>query len=218
MPEDLKVQQRVCDALEFEPGVHAEHIGVAVRDGVVTLSGHVGDYFEKGAAERAARRVKGVKAIAQDLKVELPGHKRVADDEIAARALKILAWDRAVPSDAVTVTVEHGHVTLSGAVDWDYQRREAEKDVAKLGGVTGVSNHIVVLPRAVASDVQACIRNAFERAADFDAAGVSVQIEGDGVAVLGGHVPTFPERERAERAALNAPGVSRVRNRIAVGP
>ena len=129
MNDDLKLQQRVIDALEFETSVNAAHVGVSVRDGVVTLSGHIESYHEKWAAERVARQVKGVQAVAQEIEVRLPSDKKVADDEIAARAARILNWDVAVPHHRISVKVEHGIVTLGGEVEWHYQRAEAEYDV-----------------------------------------------------------------------------------------
>jgi osmotically-inducible protein OsmY len=182
MSDDIHLQQRVLDELQFDPSVKAAHIGVTVRQGVVALSGHVESYAEKYAAERAARRVRGVHAIAQDIEVRLPSDRKTADDEIAARAIKILAWDVALPPDAINVKVEHGSVLLSGTVEWAYQRADAEQDVRKLGDVTAVVNDIQVRPRVEANDVHALIRGAFERAAELDADRVTVEIQDGKVA------------------------------------
>jgi osmotically-inducible protein OsmY len=215
MSEDLKLQQRVIDELEFDPSVKAAHIGVAVRLGVVTLTGHVESYREKFAAERAARRVKGVHAIAQEIEVRLPSDKKTADDEIAVRALKLIDWDVAVPPGAVRVKVEHGTVTLTGDVDWAFQRAEAEHDMRKLGGVKAVVNDIRVRPRVQVNDVHAQIRGAFERAAELDASHVTVEVK-DGKVFLGGKVKSWIEREEAERAAWSTPGVVGVEDNILI--
>jgi len=216
MTEELKLQQRVIDELEFEPTINAAHIGVSVRQGVVTLSGHVDSFAEKYAAERAARRVRGVTAIAQDLEVRLPPDRKTADDEIAARAVRLLTWDIVLPAGAIAVRVERGVVTLEGEVEWAYQSAEAEHDVHRLGGVKNVINAIRVLPQVKSEAVQGQIRAAFERAADVDAKAVAVQVR-DGRVVLSGTVRSWIEREEAERAALRAPGVIAVENRIAIG-
>lgn len=157
MNEDWIVQQCVADELKFEPSVDGAHIGVSVRDGVVTLSGHVESYIEKFAAENAARRVRGVKAIAQQIEVRLPFDHKTADDEIASRAVRILNWDAAVPDSQISVKVEHGTVTLNGAVDWDYQRAAAEYDIRKLTGVKGVINDITVVPKSNSEDLRAAM-------------------------------------------------------------
>ena len=215
MSDDLKLQQRVIDELEFDPRVNAAHIGVSVRQGVVSLNGHVENYVEKYAAERAARRVRGVKAVAEEIEVRLPSDKKTGDDEIAARAVRMLAWDVAVPLGGIQVKVEHGVVTLSGEVDWAYQRAEAEYDVRKLGGVKAVINVIGVRPQINVSDVRAQIRAAFERSADLDADDINVNVT-DGKVVLSGNVRSWIEREEAARAAWSAPGVVAVDDQIQI--
>jgi osmotically-inducible protein OsmY len=213
MNDDLQLQQRVIDELEFEPSVNAAHIGVSVREGVVTLSGHVESFIEKFAAERTAQRVKGVKAVAQELVVHLPSDRKTADDEIAARAVRLLNWDALVPHDRISVKVEHGIVTLDGEVDWHYQRTEAEYDVRKLGGVKAVINGIVVKPRVRPEDIHAKIRAALERNAEVEASNISVNVSG-GKVTLGGKVNAWTEREAVERAAWSAPGVTQVEDQI----
>jgi osmotically-inducible protein OsmY len=213
MKEDLHLQQRVIDALEFDPAVDAAHIGVNVNEGVATLSGHVRSFAEKFAAERAARQVKGVRAVAQELDVRLPSDKKVADDEIAARALRILDWDQLVPAKRISVKVEHGIVTLNGEVDWHFQRTEAEYDMRKLSGVRSVINNIVVVPRVRPDDVHAKIRAALERNAEVEANRITVAVSG-GKVTLGGKVGAWSEREAVERAAWSAPGVTEVEDRI----
>jgi len=213
MKDDVLLQQRVIDELEFEPSVDAAHVGVSVRDGVVTLSGHVESFIEKFAAERTVRRVKGVKAVAQELAVRLASDSKTADDEIAARAIKILSWDELVPKDGISVKVEHGIVTLGGQVEWHYQRAEAEYDVRKLSGVKAVINDIVVQPNVRSEDVHAKIRAALERNAEVEAHGITVSVT-DGKVTLGGRVNAWTEREAIERAAWSAPGVTQVEDKI----
>src|SRR5579885_634429 len=213
MNDDLKLQQRVIDELEFEPSVNAAHIGVSARNGVITLSGHVESYAEKFAAERTVRRVKGVGAVAQELLVRLPSDQKTEDDEIAARALKMLTWDALVPHGRITVKVEHGIVTLGGEVDWHFQRAEAEYDVGKLNGVKAVINEIIVTRTARSEDVQAKIRAALERNAEVEANQVTVDVSG-GKVTLGGRVNAWTERETIERAAWSASGVNEVEDLI----
>src|SRR6185312_5124741 len=150
---DKELRQLVVDELEYEPSIDAADIGVAAENGVVTLSGHVADYVQKMAAEHAAWRVKGVKGIAQKIEVRFPGDKKWNDDEIAQRAVDILAWNAIVPKDSVRVRVSDGWVTLSGNVNWNYQRQAAENEVLKLGGVKGVTNSVSLAPVAHAGDV-----------------------------------------------------------------
>lgn len=213
MNEDLQLQQRVIEELEFEPSVSAAHIGVSVRDGVVTLSGHVNSFIEKFAAERAARRVKGVKAVAQEIDIHLPSDKKTGDDEIAARAARILNWDVSIPHERISIKVEHGIVTLSGEVDWHFQRAEAEYDIRKLSGVKGVINDVIVMPKVRSEDVRAKIRAALERNAEVEAGHVTVSVAGSKV-TLSGKVNAWTEREAIERAAWSAPGVTQVEDEI----
>jgi osmotically-inducible protein OsmY len=213
MKDDLHLQQRVIDALEFEPSVDAAHIGVSAGDGVVTLSGHVRSFAEKFTAERIARQVKGVQAVAQELEVRLPSAKKLADDEIAARAVRILHWDQMVPGDRISVKVEHGIVTLNGEVDWHFQRLEAEHDIRKLSGVLSVINNLIVAANVRPDDVHAKIRAALERHAEVEANRITVAVSGSKV-TLGGKVNAWTEREAVERAAWSAPGVTEVEDRI----
>jgi osmotically-inducible protein OsmY len=216
MNEDLKLQQRVIDELEFTPEVNAAHIGISVHGGVVTLSGHVESLHEKHLAEAAVRRVKGVRAVAQELAVHLPSDRKTDDDEIAARAVHLLDWDAQLPSQALSVRVSQGIVTLTGNVEWDFQRRAAEADVRKLGGVRGVINEIRLKPKASTAEIRNMIHAAFERAADLRADGISVETSGSGVVVLRGKVHTLGEQVMAENAAWAVPGVTSVENRVDV--
>ncbi len=216
MSEDLDLQQRVIDELELDPSVNAAHIGVSANGGVVTLTGHVESFAEKCAAEQIVRRVRGVKALAQELEVRLPPHKKTADDEIAARAVKILGWDISLSQTTMpSVKVEHGVITLSGEVEYEYQRAAAENDVRRLGGVKAVINNIQIRPRVTVTDVRAKIRAAFERAADLEAGGVVIDVT-DGRVTLRGRVHSWPEREAARRAAWSVPGVVAVEDHISV--
>ena len=215
MINDLQLRQDVLDELEFEPSVNAAQIGVTANKSVVTLTGFVTSYAEKAAAERAARRVKGVKAIAEEIEVRLPSDTKRADDEIAARALDILKWQVGVPADRITVKVEKGMVTLMGDVDWQFQKTDAEHVVHKLTGVINVVNQIRVASPVRASDVKEKIQKALERSADVEASRITVQTEG-GRVVLSGKVRAWYERDIAERAAWSAPGVTEVQDHLTI--
>jgi len=215
MISDLQLRQDVLDELEFEPSINAAHIGVAANRGVVTLTGFVTNYAEKAAVERAARRVKGVKAIAEEIKVRLPSDTKRSDDEIAARALDILKWQVGVPADRITVKVERGIVTLMGDVDWQFQKTDAEHVVHKLTGVIDVVNQIRVASPVRASEVREKIQKALERSADVEASRITVQTEG-GRVVLSGKVRAWYERDIAERAAWSAPGVTEVQDHLTI--
>jgi osmotically-inducible protein OsmY len=217
MSGDLELRQDVLDELEFEPSVNAAHIGVTANHGVVTLTGFVMSYAEKTAAERAARRVKGVKAIAEEIEVRLPSDLKRADDEIAARAVDILKWQVEVPADRIRVKVEKGIVTLSGEVDWQFQKTEADHVVHKLSGVVGVLNQIRIASPVYAVEVKEKIEKALQRSAELEASRITVGIEG-GRVILKGRVHAWYERDIAERAAWSAPGVTEVHDRITIEP
>lgn len=208
---DGQLQRDVMAELEWEPSVDHADIGVAVSDGVVTLSGYVKTYPEKIAAEKATRRVAGVRAIAEEIKLHFASQPKTADHEIAKRLLDMMAWTVSIPADVVKVKVERGWVTLSGTVDWDYQRKEA----SRVTGVAGVSNLIEVKQYPAPADVKERIVSAFKRQADLDAAGVTVSTDG-GTVKLGGKVKAWAERGVAERAAWSAPGVTRVEDNITI--
>ena len=215
MISDLELRQDVLDELEFEPSVNAAHIGVAANRGVVTLTGFVTNYAEKAATERAARRVKGVKAIAEEIEVRLPSDTKRSDDEIASRALDILKWQVGLPADRITIKVERGIVTLTGDVDWQFQKTNAEHVVHKLTGVIDVLNQIRVASPVRASEVKEKIQKALERSADVEASRITVQTEG-GRVVLSGKVRAWYERDIAERAAWSAPGVTEVQDHLTI--
>ena len=191
---DLELRSRVLAELEYEPSLDAANIGVAVKEGVVTLSGHVASYSEKVAAERAVRRVKGVRAIAEEIEIRLSREKKTSDDEIARRVANILRWDSQVPHDALEVTVQDGWVTLSGTVDWQFQRAAAENDIYKLSGVAGLNSHIRVQPRVAVSDLQSRIEDALKRNAEIEAEGIGINVK-DGAVVLTGFVHDLAEHE-----------------------
>ena len=213
---DTNLRQNIIDELDFEPRVSSAHIGVAVQDGVVTLSGHVGSYAEKLAAEKAVKRVKGVKAIAEEIDVRYPEDKKTADDEIAARALSLLRWSAVVPTDSVMVKVQDGWVNLSGQVTWQFQRSAAEAEVRRLSGVVGVVNSITIKPRVQPVDIKHQIEAAFKRNAEIDARGIQVSVEDGGRVSLDGTVHDWREREAAGHAAWMAAGVMRVDDRLRI--
>jgi osmotically-inducible protein OsmY len=214
---DLELQQHVVDELEWEPTVNAAHIGVTANKGVVTLTGFVRSYAEKLAAERAARRVKGVKAIAEEIEVRLPSDTKHTDDEIAGRALNILRWQVGLPADRITVTVEKGIVTLSGEVEWQFQKADAEAAIHKLSGVVGVVNQVRLATAVQAGEVREKIEKALQRSAQLEADGISVLTDG-GKVVLRGRVRAWYERDLAEQAAWSAPGVTAVEDHLTVEP
>lgn len=212
---DSQLQQAVIDALKFEPSVNAAHLGVTAADGVVTLSGYVENYAEKINAEHTARNVRGVKAIAEEIEVRLPATKKHADDEIAKRALDILKWNVAVPTDHIHVKVEHGVVTLTGEVDWQYQKTRAEAEVRFLGGVVGVVNQIAIKASAKPQEVREKIKSALERAADVEAQMIHIDVDG-GRVTLSGMVHSWSERNAAAHAAWSAPGVTQVVDHLSI--
>jgi osmotically-inducible protein OsmY len=213
---DKQLQESVIDELDWEPSVDASHIGVTASNGVVTLSGHVPTYWEKRTAERAAQRVKGVKALVEEIEVKLRGEDRWADDTIAERALQRLASDAAVPKDRVTLKVEDGWVTLTGEVDWNYQKTAAEHDVHSVTGVRGLSDQISIKPQVQRFEVRDKIAKALARTAALDAAAISIQTD-DGSVTLSGKVHSWIERKLVEDAVWSAPGVTVVTDKLTIG-
>jgi osmotically-inducible protein OsmY len=215
--DDKTLRQDIIDELDFDPSVHSSNnIGVAVQNGVVTLTGHVASYAEKLAAERAARRVAGVRAVAEEIEVRYPSEKKTADDQIAERALKVMAWDASVPDDAISLRVERGWVTLEGSVPWYYQKRACEDAVRKLTGVAGVSNLIKVKPRVEAADVKDKIMAALKRNAEIEADAIRITVK-DNTVTIDGKVKAWYERDLVEQAAWSAPGVASVIDRVRIG-
>jgi osmotically-inducible protein OsmY len=217
MSNDDHLQRAVLAELNWEPGVTAAHIGVAADAdaGAVTLTGHVETFAEKHAAEAAALRVKGVQAVADELEVRLSPETRRTDEAIAAAAVERLAWDVSVPEDAVQVLVEDGWVTLSGEIDWHYQRAAAEQDVQRLHGVVGVNNLITIKSTVQPSDISDEIMHALHRSWFFDPKTIDVSAEG-GTVRLTGTVHSTHERQVAAATAWSAPGVTEVENDIVI--
>ncbi|HUZ31590.1 MAG TPA: BON domain-containing protein [Xanthobacteraceae bacterium] len=213
----LQLQRDVVEELEYEPSVNAAHVGVSAEAGIVTLSGHVGSYVEKLAAIAAARRVKGVKAIADEIAVRYATDKKAADNEIAQRAVGILGWDTLVPSGSIQITVRDGWITLSGTVDWFYQCKAAEEDVRKLSGVHGIVNNIEIRPHARADDVKKKIEGALKRHAEVEAEAIRITVHDNDRVLLEGKVDNWNERHAVENAAWSAAGVRSVDDRITVG-
>lgn len=214
---DKELRQLVIDELEYEPSVDAADIGVTAEKGVVTLGGHVADYVQKMAAERAAWRVKGVKGIAQKIEVRLPSDKKWNDDEIAQRALNILAWNTLIPKDCVRVRVAGGWITLSGSVNWNYQRQAAENEVRKLSGVKGVTNDIMLSSVVQAGDLKRRIQDALKRHAEIEADAVHVDVRSDGTVRIDGRVDNWSEMQAVEHAVWSAPGVQHVDDHLTFG-
>lgn len=209
MKTDSQLQQDVMAELKWEPAVHAEQIGVEVKNGVVTLHGEVSSFMEKWNAERAAQRVHGVKALAVEMKVKLSEFGTRTDTDIAESARNILGWTNSLPADAVKVLVEGGWLTLSGDVEWQYQRQVAADCVRDLTGVIGVSNQIAVKPSVSATVVKSDIEAALKRRATADAKAISVDVKGGDV-TLTGSVHSWAERELATRSAWGSSGVRKV--------
>jgi osmotically-inducible protein OsmY len=214
---DTQLRQDVLDELAFEPSVDAANIGVAAENGVVTLTGHVPSYWQKTTVERAVWRVKGVKALAEEIKVRLPNDRKDSDDQIAERAWNILAWDSSVPKPAIRIMVRDGWVTLSGEVTWQFQRSAAESAVRKLTGVMGVINSITIKPTIQTQDVRKLIEDALKRHAEVEARQIDIDVRDHGSIILQGKVDNWEERRAVERAVWSAPGVTHIDDRITIG-
>lgn len=215
MSHDSDLQQAVLAELKWEPSIVAAHIGVAANAGVVTLTGHVDSYTQKRAAECAAGRVKGVKAVAEEIEVRLAFDAKRDDSELAAAAIDRLAWDVSVPRDAIEVRTENGWVTLTGQVAWHFQKVAAEQDIRPLLGVVGVSNQITIKPLVNTSNITDDILHALHRSWFFDPTTIAVTARGSQVR-LTGSVTSWNDRQVAAETAWAAPGVTEVANDIAV--
>ncbi len=209
MKTDNQLQQDVMTELAWEPSVNSTQIGVEVKDGIVTLAGHVGSYLEKWEAQRAAQRVSGVKALAIEMEVSLPGSSTRNDVDIARAASNILQWSTYWSEDQIKVLVENGWITLSGELDWEYQRESAERSVRGLMGVTGVSNQIVLKPVAALRPDKSQIEAALKRRIHSNARHIKVEVDGADV-TLSGTVHSWAERDAARNSAWSTPGVRNV--------
>jgi osmotically-inducible protein OsmY len=215
MTRDRALQERVLRALEFEPGLNAAKVGVTVHDGVVTLKGAMPTLYQKMQAERATSRLFGVRAVANDIDVRLDHGARRDDSAIAEAAANSIMWNTAVPPGSVKITIRDGWITLTGEVEWRFQREAAEHDLHRLFGVKGVANLIRVKPKARTALVRRKIEEALLRSAAIDARHIEVETN-NGLVTLRGTVRSLAERREAERAAWSAPGVTRVNDRLAV--
>jgi osmotically-inducible protein OsmY len=212
---DENTQRNVLEELKWDIRVRPNEIGVVVKDGIVTLTGWVDSYLKKPAAEEDAHRVLGVKAVANDIEVRLPGFAERTDADLAAAVLGALRWDAAIPADKVDVTVSQGWVTLKGEVDHYFQKRDAEPAIERISGVRGVSNLLTVKPQPVPQDLKSQIQKALVRNAQTDASRITVEVQGSEV-ILRGTVSSYAEKKAAEETACSASGVTEVHNRMIV--
>ena len=213
--DDTQLKKEVLDALDFEPSVVSAHVGVTVDDGVVTLGGHVATFAERATAERVASRVRGVRGLVVEIEVRPRGDHLTADDEIARRVLHTLEWNTAVPEESIRVKVRNGWVTLTGGVEWQFQKQAAQRALHGLAGLRGLTNSIVVHPRAAAADIRGRIEEALKRDAELEAAGIEIEVE-KGNVTLEGKVRNWTERRLIERAAWSVPCVRSVDDNISV--
>ena len=211
------LRQIILEELDYEPSLDATHIGVAVDNGIVTLTGHVASFAQKRAAITAVRRIHGVRAIADEIEVHYPFEEKTDDDEIAKRAVDILGWNSVVPDGAIQVLVRNGWVTLTGDVDWHFKKQSAEDAIRKLSGVRGIVNSVAIKPRVQATDVKKKIEDALRRRLEGGVKGIRVAVEDGGKVILEGFVDNWNERQAIETAAWSAPGVKAVDDRLSVG-
>ncbi|HVX00806.1 MAG TPA: BON domain-containing protein [Candidatus Babeliaceae bacterium] len=213
MKSDDQIQKDVMDQLKWEPFLKASEVGVAVRNGIVTLSGQVDSYYKKLSAEAAAKKVSGVKAIAEDIQIGVSPLYARTDTEIAEAILNALKWHTAVQDEKVKIRVENGHVTLQGEVDWDFQRTNVRKAIESLAGVKSITSLITVKPKVTSAGIQQKIESAFQRAASINSRKIKVDVIGSKV-ILSGRVASLAEKEDAETSVWNADGVMQVENNL----
>jgi osmotically-inducible protein OsmY len=217
MKSDRDIERDVKEELEWDPDLDTSDIAVSVKDGVVTLAGFVKSYTDKYEAEAAAKRVSGVKGVANDLEVRLPSIDERPDPDIARDAVAALKSQLPISSENIKIVVKNGWVTLEGQVEWQYQKNTAESAVRRIKGVKGVSNMILLKPRVEPAEIKKKILDAFKRNAEIDANRIQVETNGSEV-ILKGTVRSWMEREEAERVAWSAPGITKVEDRIVVAP
>ncbi len=215
MKTDMEIQKDVIDQLKWEPFLNASQIGVAVKNGIVTLSGQVDTYSKKVLAEKTVKKVSGVKAIAEDIQVGLSPAYKKNDTEVAEAVVNALRWHTMIPEDKIKVSVEDGNVKLEGDVEWEYQRNQAKTTIENLTGVRFVTNLIAVKPKITPYELQQKITAAFQRSANIDASKVTTEVLGSRV-ILRGKVRSFAEKEDAENAVWAAPGVVTVENKLVI--
>jgi osmotically-inducible protein OsmY len=217
MKSDADIKRDVEAELRWDPDINATDIAIAVKDGVVTLTGFVHSYMQKLQAERDAKRVAGVAGVANDIEIRIPTSSQRADPEIARDAVAALKQELPYSSEHIKVVVKDAWITLEGTVEWNYQRTRAADAVRRVRGIKGVSNLILLKPSVAPSEIKAKIEEAFRRSAEVDARHITVEATG-GEVVLRGTVRSWAERQEAEHAAWRAPGVTKVDNRITIGP
>ena len=215
MKSDNDLQQDVLDEIEWRTTLAPSEVGVSVKDGVVTLSGSVSSYYKKRSAELAAEKVAGVKAIVQDMEVDLPGSSVRSDEDIAKAAYDALRWHTNIPDEKIEIVVNDGWIKLEGEVDWSYQKTAARQAVEDLTGVYGVINDIKIKPHVKVEDINRRIQSAFARHASLDANHIHVDVEG-GKVTLKGKVRSYVEKRDAEDAAWIAPGVTSIDDRLEI--
>jgi len=215
MKTDIEIQKDVVEQLKWEPFLNAAQIGVAVKDGIVTLSGQVDAYSKKVLAEKTVKKVAGVKAIAEDIQVGISPAYKKTDTEIAAAVVNAIKWHTMIPDEKIKVSVEDGNVKLEGDVEWEYQRNQAKTAVENLIGVRFVTNLVAVKPKITPYELQLKINASFQRSANIDASKITAEVIGSRV-ILRGKVRSFAEREDAENAVWSAPGVITVENKLVI--